>query len=772
MCDDIQKMNFLELLNKEKDKHGYTVEIPMLQRDYAQGRDDSKTKELRTNFIKNLVSATKELPLHLDFIYGPVENGTFRPLDGQQRLTTLFLLHWYIAVKSNDDDLFKILKKFKYKVRVTTQEFLDAILTKKNVEKEALALTKTNLKDAKWYYSTWDFDPTVQGMLNTIETINVTIKDNVPKKIHATFHLLIMDKFNLGDELYMRMNARGLALTDFENFKSWLEAHCGKYSDDKYFNKNDSAKNKKKNWTYKIDNEWTNLLWALSDKDKTEEKNSFDEMFMRFFRGMAQFSIANTDDAKSSEKKESKNLITTFSDSTKFISLKQYEKCFNNNILDDCFNNLDFVCNKDNSKHLVGFYFEQDRNIFSGFLKEQTYEDKILFYSLIQYLKKNNWEIKNIDNLARFKRIIRNLVQNTVISNENFIDAIQSINDLAEKSDSLLENIKNNKIKLKTFTEQIKEEKLKAELIINNSSWEDEFIKYENHPYFYGQIAFILEMSKIDDNYNIDNFNKYAEKLQKLFCDNIIENNNWLLSRALLTIGNYLFDFRHNEEIPNKKDSKNKNSLWRNIFKNETRRKILKNFVDSFNNYNINVETIKAKIEDAKKCNFDYKWCGKLLVMDKIPYKLISNVTKEYIIFHNCRGGNYYSCIYPERDEFYNDINNNIPEEYKKVIVIEPGNKYSKIKLKKSINNTDVFICLEKSTDKENIIIGILKTNDEKLNKLLLDNIELNKYNHKPSFWLCDRYEDSWEENKNNTQRYADELLEIYEKIEKIGSVN
>ena len=125
MCNDIQKMNFLGLLDK------YTVEIPMLQRDYAQGRDDAKTKELRTSFINDLVNATETTPLHLDFIYGPVENGVFRPLDGQQRLTTLFLLHWYIAVKSDNYNLFEKLKKFKYKVRVTTQEFLNAILTKK-----------------------------------------------------------------------------------------------------------------------------------------------------------------------------------------------------------------------------------------------------------------------------------------------------------------------------------------------------------------------------------------------------------------------------------------------------------------------------------------------------------------------------------------------------------------------------------------------------------------------------------------------------------------
>jgi hypothetical protein len=80
------------------------VEIPLIQRDYAQGRPVEK--DVREGFLKALHAAlslpeeSADLPLNLDFIYGSMEGADkqcFLPLDGQQRLTTLFLLHWYLA---------------------------------------------------------------------------------------------------------------------------------------------------------------------------------------------------------------------------------------------------------------------------------------------------------------------------------------------------------------------------------------------------------------------------------------------------------------------------------------------------------------------------------------------------------------------------------------------------------------------------------------------------------------------------------------------------
>lgn len=74
------------------------IVIPMIQRDYAQGRESAEVKRVRERFLEALVQAITDTPITLDLIYGDIDKkGVLTPLDGQQRLTTLFLLHWYAA---------------------------------------------------------------------------------------------------------------------------------------------------------------------------------------------------------------------------------------------------------------------------------------------------------------------------------------------------------------------------------------------------------------------------------------------------------------------------------------------------------------------------------------------------------------------------------------------------------------------------------------------------------------------------------------------------
>ena len=98
MANNLQeKHTFLGLIENQQ------IQIPIIQRDYAQGRIDPKVSEIREGFLSALVEALKTSdnsnPLILDFIYGSTinNNSLFIPLDGQQRLTTLFLLHWYLC---------------------------------------------------------------------------------------------------------------------------------------------------------------------------------------------------------------------------------------------------------------------------------------------------------------------------------------------------------------------------------------------------------------------------------------------------------------------------------------------------------------------------------------------------------------------------------------------------------------------------------------------------------------------------------------------------
>ena len=107
----------------------YCIEIPIIQRDYAQGR--AGREFLRRNFLRDIKKAlASKQELLLDFVYGSVRGECFLPLDGQQRLTTLWLIHWYIAFQSGKlGEVAETLGKFSYETRLSSREFCKKLCT-------------------------------------------------------------------------------------------------------------------------------------------------------------------------------------------------------------------------------------------------------------------------------------------------------------------------------------------------------------------------------------------------------------------------------------------------------------------------------------------------------------------------------------------------------------------------------------------------------------------------------------------------------------------
>src|SRR3954452_2799966 len=113
----------------DEDVEVANVEIPLIQRDYAQGRRNPRVDDIRSTFLEALHQAlTNGKPIGLDFVYGEVNDGTFEPLDGQQRLTTLFLLHWYLAFRSGGLDDPQPWTRFTYATRPSALLFCERIV--------------------------------------------------------------------------------------------------------------------------------------------------------------------------------------------------------------------------------------------------------------------------------------------------------------------------------------------------------------------------------------------------------------------------------------------------------------------------------------------------------------------------------------------------------------------------------------------------------------------------------------------------------------------
>jgi hypothetical protein len=252
-----------------------SIEIPLIQRDYAQGRTDPRTSDIRERFLDVLHEAlTEGREVGLDFIYGDVEDGTLRPLDGQQRLTTLFLLHWYLGYRAAQLSERQAWMSFSYATRPSARLFCEQLVTAQPPPDESAPAAW--IVDQSWYLYVWENDPTIQAMLVMIDAIHRRFADCDPRSAWQhliannapaiSFQLLPIDDMGSGEDLYIKMNSRGKPLTPFENFKARFESAIAWAGD------------KATDFDHRIDGSWSDILWRLRGYD-----DIVDDKFMRYF---------------------------------------------------------------------------------------------------------------------------------------------------------------------------------------------------------------------------------------------------------------------------------------------------------------------------------------------------------------------------------------------------------------------------------------------------------------------------------------------------------
>lgn len=247
-----------------------SVEIPLIQRDYAQGRRNQRVDDIRNTFLDALHDAlVGGTPMGLDFVYGEVNDGTFEPLDGQQRLTTLFLLHWYLAFRSGRLDDSQPWVRFTYATRPSARLFCERIV--ENPPPAELPVPPSEwVKDQRWYLHMWRFDPTIEAMLVMLDAIadrfeNDDVDAAWERLTDETnpavwFQLLPIDEMGSAEDLYLKMNSRGKPLTTFEEFKARFGqtiAHTGRANE----------------FGHKIDGPWADLMWHYrGDNDIVDDE--------------------------------------------------------------------------------------------------------------------------------------------------------------------------------------------------------------------------------------------------------------------------------------------------------------------------------------------------------------------------------------------------------------------------------------------------------------------------------------------------------------------
>jgi hypothetical protein len=265
----------------------HEIDIPMIQRDYAQGRSNGSVKRIRDNFLATLFSALLPdgRPVDLDFVFGDVNaDGRFCPLDGQQRLTTLFLLHCYLSWRTHTDGAAQSWARFSYATRPGARAFCTFL----TAARPALdGILSEWIRDQADYLPTWELDPTIQSMLTMLDAIHLKtaelgmhafdlafarLLDPVDPAIR--FHVLPVLDNGLGDKLYIKMNSRGKPLTAFENFKAQFEVVL-----------RTAGHAQANEFSARVDTVWSDVLWDYRGSD-----DLIDDEFLRLFRCLTEIS--------------------------------------------------------------------------------------------------------------------------------------------------------------------------------------------------------------------------------------------------------------------------------------------------------------------------------------------------------------------------------------------------------------------------------------------------------------------------------------------------
>lgn len=499
----------------------YRVVIPGIQRHYVQGANNPKAESVRKQFIKEIFTAIekKQNEFNLHFIYGPINtNGedSFVPVDGQQRLTTLWLIARYAAEKaesSDRKDLLRLLSRFTYEDRINAKRFCQA-LTCEDSRWDITQDPNPNILCQDWFVGYWKEDETVASMIRMLSTIHeewnkhqdtITAEDILEAIASKIRFNLKIDAF--GDDIYMKMNARGLQLTQWENFK-------GKFPED--------LREDKKEWWVKKMEELSNRFFTLSDKQHELPDNAFFALYARIMAYEARESGVDCGNniKELADYKKWNHIELPFVPYCDFSGIMQgiQERQDSGNepiastVADTCVKMLETVL--DNAQEKVPYF--GDSKLFDTFFHPQNGNELDFTLCCYEYFKK----FDNIDNCDFLKalRLMWNILENV---QDNRVELVKKIIDLEDKtlySRQIKEIIGSNP------PEQAEEEAEKAiqmdcndqsmpndwneEILGSWINWNDAIEKAEECAFFHGSIRFLYRNSNEEPTWE-----KFATKL-------------------------------------------------------------------------------------------------------------------------------------------------------------------------------------------------------------------------------------------------------------------
>lgn len=540
-------MNFISVFNNK------TIRIPLLQRDYVQGGKES----IIVPFIDSLINQTHSSDLN--YIYGYTdEDGCFIPVDGQQRLTTLWLLYLYVSSRAQKADEFKVdftflsrefAQDFCERLRMKLSHLLKAIDSNKSLDKE--------IRNQYWFIDSWYDNATVRNMLSTLKYIHRKCSGKNAQELwqilcsdecNITFAFLDMsaDK-GLDDDIYIKMNGRGRPLSVYENLKSWIDEKINKQINSE--NLIDNDKEWCKLWIHYIDNKWTQLFWDNRNLSQKHPEEIDDEqlfcicnLLIIYWMEHQVLLKKHIQDIKDNDPYLYEELLRLYpkmketdgvdvlvgyifdalqkSDIPSLIWVERLE-LMPIDFLYFVYNSLNKLCaiqtliNDNTFTWYIGGEPNNNKRLYELSMRESTYGRTLpLLYSILMIDKEE--QVKD------WLRIIRNLILNTSIEKDKLPDVFNDISNFyqASKDQDIYEILVNKgrtKELLKSFnSSQIEEEEKKAKL---PTPYRPVMGHMENSRFFSGSINVLFKLQDwfVNGSNNLENFKRCAVILMEIF---------------------------------------------------------------------------------------------------------------------------------------------------------------------------------------------------------------------------------------------------------------
>lgn len=518
-----QQYSLYQLFDSELESNGKIV-IPDLQRDYCWGNDP----KLVLSFLTSLISEFRKRPDHdviMGLIYGYYENT--RPdlllCDGQQRLTTLFLLIGLLNRYSKVPQLQNMLMseyervnddlepRLIYDIRESTKYFLSELVSnvfyKPGILEEDLENSENFLRG--WWKKAYKLDPSISSMRTAMNFILAALTQVDDLNAFALFVInrlkflfYDMGDRKTGEETFVLINTSGEPLTATENLKPILLSGYG----------NDAQS---------MGDIWENIdNWFWRNRNKENEDTS-DAGLNEFIRKVAAIYSMASDEYYKIFDDGGELFIKSLYD-----PIGKMENCFTimKTLREDLsFRNQCPLFNVPLSKKLdLKEYFVIIPTLAFALTFPQTLldADKISIIRVYRYF----------ENIARYRDISRenNNIRLALDAVKKMPDAdICCLLDIAEDINNTYILTKEEKLKLKILSNLNDDDRHKIETAFWNLQGNNNSSDVWN-----GEISQVINWATAEDKFSITDFIKYEKVLDYMF-----KIDRDILRRVLITLG-------------------------------------------------------------------------------------------------------------------------------------------------------------------------------------------------------------------------------------------